>query len=58
MHDFVTLQQRLEHMSLPRVAEACGLSYNTLYKIREGDDTVTVSTLKKLSEYFDARDQG
>lgn len=56
MHDFVTLQMRLEHMSLPKVAEACGLSYNTVQKIRDGSDKVTVTTLKKLSEYFDAQD--
>lgn len=57
MLDLKTLQKRLADMSLPKVAVACELSYNTVRKVADGDTDIMVSTQAKLSDYFMARDE-
>lgn len=39
---------------ISKVAEATGLSYNTVKKVADGQRDVTLATLEKLSRYFES----
>ncbi len=46
------IQAKLADKRLTGVAERCGLSYPTVKKIKDGDDTTTIRTLRNLCEYL------
>lgn len=46
------IRKRLEPMNLALVAKACGIHYNTLYRLAKTDANVSYETVKKLSDYL------
>lgn len=49
------IREALLDRRLTIVAQATGLSYNTVKKVADGHDDVTLATLRKLAEYLDIR---
>lgn len=47
------VRDKLIDRRLSYVADKCGLTYMSLSRIRKNDGKPSLSTLEKLSEYFD-----
>ena len=55
MTDREWLTEQLKDRRWKVVADACGLSYNSVRKVADGGDDVQQSTIVKLLEYFGGR---
>lgn len=48
------VRELLADRKIPLVARECGLAYNTLYRFVRNEGMVSVKTLQRLTEYFEA----
>ena len=54
MIDLETIIGRLQDRNLSKVASVTGLSYPTVWRLKNGKaDNITTDTLRKLSDYFE-----
>lgn len=50
------VKSRLEDCNLKAVSEKAGVHYNALYRMMRGGTHPAYETVKKLSDYLEARD--
>jgi plasmid maintenance system antidote protein VapI len=52
MLSFKVIREQLEDCSLVKVSKKIGVTYPTIRRIIDGEENVSVNTLKKISDYI------
>lgn len=55
MTDIEKIRDKLQLMSATKVAKKAGLSFDTVKKIMDGNEDITLGTLRKLIDALDLR---